>query len=70
MLWRLPKHPGRAYCKHTMRIDGPLRSVFDVFTKRLQGQAAALAKKSGVRMVRFQVEVSGTQVSLKPVLIR
>ena len=53
-----------------MRIDGPLRSVFDVFTKRLQGQAAALAKKSGVRMVRFQVEVSGTQVSLKPVLIR
>jgi len=42
----------------------------DVFTKRLQGQASALAKKNGVRMVRFKVEASGTQVSLKPVLIR
>jgi len=42
----------------------------EVFTKRLSGQAVALAKKHGVRMVRFQVEASGTQVSLKPVLIR
>jgi hypothetical protein len=42
----------------------------DVFTKRLQGQASALANKQGVRMVRFKVEVSGTQVSLTPVLIR
>jgi hypothetical protein len=42
----------------------------EVFTKRLKGQAGALAKKHGVRMVRFKVEVAGTQVSLKPVLIR
>ncbi len=42
----------------------------DVFVKRLQGQAGALAKKHGVRMVRFKVEAAGSQVSLKPVLIR
>ncbi|MEM9194919.1 MAG: MXAN_5187 C-terminal domain-containing protein [Myxococcota bacterium] len=37
------------------------------FKQRLQKQGAALAKKHGVRMVRFQVESSG---ALRPVLIR
>jgi hypothetical protein len=42
----------------------------DRFVTRLQGNAAALAKKHGVRAVRFQVETRGNQVVLKPVLIR
>ncbi len=42
----------------------------DRFIQRLQGQAASLAKKHGCRMVRFQVETKGNQVSLRPVVIR
>ncbi len=41
----------------------------DRFIERLKGQEANLAQKKGCRMVRFQVQVGGGQVSLKPVLI-
>jgi len=42
----------------------------DRFIKRLQGNEAALAKKHGCRMVRFQVNNAGNQGALQPVLIR
>ena len=42
----------------------------DRFIQRLSGRASALAQKHGCRMVRFQVETSGGQVNLRPVLIR
>jgi hypothetical protein len=42
----------------------------DRFVKRLQANAAALAKKHGVPAVRFQVQSKGNQVILRPVLLR
>jgi HAMP domain-containing protein len=42
----------------------------DKFVQRLKANEAALVKKHGCRMVRFQVQVAGTQVNLKPVIIR
>jgi hypothetical protein len=39
------------------------------FAQRLSGRAAALAKKHGCRLVRFQVESRDGQVLLRPVLI-
>lgn len=42
----------------------------DKFVQRLKANEKALIAKHGTRMVRFQVEVSGTQVNLKPVPIR
>lgn len=40
------------------------------FLQRIQGNEKALAKKHGVRMVRFHVEANGDHVALRPVLIR
>lgn len=40
------------------------------FTQRLKGNEQALAQKHGVRCVRFQVQATGEQVNLQPVLIR
>jgi hypothetical protein len=42
----------------------------DKFVQRLQANEQALVKKHGCRMVRFQVQTQGTQVNLKPVVIR
>lgn len=42
----------------------------DRFCKRLASQAAALAQKHSCRQVRFQVQTVGSQVVLRPVLIR
>jgi hypothetical protein len=42
----------------------------DRFTQRLQANEKQLIKKHGCRMVRFQVQVRGTQVNLRPVIIR
>jgi hypothetical protein len=42
----------------------------DKFVQRLKANEAALVKKHNCRMVRFQVQVAGTQVNLKPVVIR
>lgn len=40
------------------------------FAERLNRNAETLSKRYGVSRVRFQVETSGTQVMLKPILIR
>lgn len=40
------------------------------FVQRIQANEAALMKKHGCRMVRFQVETRGAQVNLRPVIIR
>lgn len=40
------------------------------FVQRLQANEKSLIKKHGCRMVRFQVQVKGTQVNLRPVIIR
>ena len=42
----------------------------DKFVQRLKGNEQALVKKHDCRMVRFQVQTRGTQVNLKPVVIR
>jgi hypothetical protein len=42
----------------------------DKFVQRLKANEQALVKKHGCRMVRFQVQANGTQVNLKPVIIR
>lgn len=42
----------------------------DKFVQRLKSNEQALVKKHGCRMVRFEVQVKGTQVNLKPVIIR
>lgn len=42
----------------------------DRFVKRLQANEQSLVKKHGCRMVRFQVQTRGTQVNLRPVVIR
>jgi HAMP domain-containing protein len=42
----------------------------DKFVKRLQANEKSLVKKHGCRMVRFQVQTRGTQVNLRPVIIR
>jgi hypothetical protein len=42
----------------------------DRFTQRLKGNEQALAKKHGVKTVRFVVQKSGSQVNLQPVLIK
>jgi hypothetical protein len=42
----------------------------DRFTQRLKGNEQALAKKHGVKAVRFVVQKSGSQVNLQPVLIK
>ncbi len=42
----------------------------DKFVQRLKANEAALVKKHGSRMVRFEVQVQGSQVNLKPVVIR
>ncbi len=42
----------------------------DKFVQRLKANEKALIAKHGSRMVRFQVEVAGTQVNLKPVVIK
>ena len=42
----------------------------DKFAQRLKANEKALMAKHGARMVRFQVEVAGTQVNLKPVPIK
>ncbi len=42
----------------------------DKFVARLKANEKALLAKNGARMVRFQVEVVGTQVNLKPVPIK
>jgi hypothetical protein len=41
----------------------------DKFVQRLKSNEQALTKKHGCRMVRFQVDVKGSQVNLKPVII-
>lgn len=40
------------------------------FVQRLQANEQSLLKKHGCRMVRFQVQVRGAQVNLRPVIIR
>jgi hypothetical protein len=42
----------------------------DKFVQRLRANEQSLLKKHGCRMVRFQVQSRGTQVNLKPVIIR
>jgi len=42
----------------------------DKFVKRLQANEKSLIKKHDCRMVRFQVQTKGTQVNLRPVIIR
>jgi len=42
----------------------------DKFGQRLKGNADAVSKKHGCRMVRFQVQARGTEVILRPVLIK
>jgi hypothetical protein len=42
----------------------------DKFVQRLKANEAAQVKKHNCRMVRFQVETRGTQVNLRPVIIR
>ena len=42
----------------------------DRFCQRLKGRGDALAKKHGVKAVRFQVQATGNQVVLRPVLLR
>jgi hypothetical protein len=42
----------------------------DKFVQRLKANEQSLIKKHGCRMVRFQVQTVGTQVNLKPVIIR
>lgn len=42
----------------------------DKFVQRLKSNEQALIKKHECRMVRFQVQVKGAQVNLKPVIIR
>ena len=42
----------------------------DKFVQRLKANEKAQIAKSGARMVRFQVQVAGTQVNLKPVNIK
>ncbi|MBZ0115640.1 MAG: PDC sensor domain-containing protein [Sandaracinaceae bacterium] len=42
----------------------------DRFVQRLQANEKQLVKKHGCRMVRFQVQTRGTQVNLRPVIIR
>lgn len=42
----------------------------DKFVQRLKANEQSLLKKHGSRMVRFQVQVRGNQVNLKPVVIR
>ncbi|MCA9609764.1 MAG: hypothetical protein KC619_29400 [Myxococcales bacterium] len=42
----------------------------DKFVMRLQANEKSLIKKHGCRMVRFQVHTVGTQVNLRPVIIR
>lgn len=42
----------------------------DKFVQRLKANEKALIAKHGSRMVRFQVQVVGTQVNLKPVVIK
>jgi hypothetical protein len=42
----------------------------DKFVQRLRANEQSLLKKHGCRMVRFQVQTRGTQVNLKPVIIR
>ncbi len=42
----------------------------DRFIQRLQKNAANLTKKHGCKMVRFQVQTRGSQVILRPVIIR
>jgi hypothetical protein len=42
----------------------------DKFVQRLKANEQSLMNKHGCRMVRFQVQTVGTQVNLKPVLIR
>ena len=42
----------------------------DRFVQRLQANEKSLIKKHGCRMVRFQVQVKGTQVNLRPVIIQ
>ena len=44
--------------------------TMDRFTQRLTGRGDALAKQHGCRAVRFQVQTSGNQVVLRPVLIK
>lgn len=41
----------------------------DKFVQRLKSNEQALVKKHGCRMVRFEVQVKGNQVNLKPVVI-
>jgi len=42
----------------------------DKFVQRLKANEQSLQKKHACRMVRFQVQTRGTQVNLKPVIIR
>ncbi len=42
----------------------------DRFVQRLQANEKSLLKKHGCRLVRFQVQTRGTQVNLRPVIIR
>lgn len=42
----------------------------DRFIQRLKANEKSLVKKHGCRMVRFQVQTRGTQVNLRPVIIR
>jgi HAMP domain-containing protein len=42
----------------------------DKFVQRLRANEQGLVKKHGCRMVRFEVQTRGTQVNLKPVIIR
>lgn len=42
----------------------------DKFVQRLKANEQSLLKKHSCRMVRFQVQTRGTQVNLKPVVIR
>ncbi len=42
----------------------------DRFVQRLQANEKSLLKKHGCRLVRFQVQTRGSQVNLRPVIIR
>ena len=65
---------GRVYAEYVaakQSIGEDVSSITqDKFVQRLKANEAGLVKKHGCRMVRFQVQTRGTQVNLKPVVIR
>ncbi len=65
---------GRVYAEYVAAKQAVGENVSNIpqdkFVQRLKGNEQALLKKHGCRMVRFQVQTRGTQVNLKPVIIR